>query len=627
MSWAQNLCDTYDACAEIVGIYGEGQEILLPLAHLSTVLNISVYLNNEGMLQRIEQIKSMGKKKMRICVPCTDDSEARSGSKAIDFPHPLFDQIGYLDTQVYQNNLKKWMDYLKDSPQHQVAYQSISAVYRYIEKGSLKSDLENNKIEAKKSMFIGFCVDIDKELENRLWMKPELWKAWIDYYLGEGVEKEKKKGICYVTGLNSPYTEKHPKAINRVSGNAKLISGNDRSNFTFRGRFEEPSQAVTVSYVASQKIHQTLRWLISKSNCYQCDTQAIFAWAIDKMPEVQDFGEDSFEIYNNMVEPTEAEEQTRANSIVYVDYAQALKKALSGHIPTVRLKTHGRRVAIMATDAATEGRMSISYYRELSQNEYEERIEQWHNTCKWYQPFEQNSSRHYKSEYFIGAPSMDRITLTVLGKRLSKKDKTYDKLVKSTREQVLHCIFDGERIPLHFMVSALNRASNPLAFENKAATNGRDRWRDWEFVLGSACTLIKRYYHDYKKEEFAVELETKRCDRDYLYGRLLAVADRIESHASYKQGKVKGDERATNAMRYMTIFSQRPFRTWHMLLTQQLNPYIQQLDGANYYFNLIGEIQQLFGSGEFERDEALDGRYLLGFFAQRQKFREKSKNN
>ena len=65
--------------------------------------------------------------------------------------------------------------------------------------------------------------------------------------------------------------------------------------------------------------------------------------------------------------------------------------------------------------------MSVTYYRELSENEYEERIEQWHNTCKWYQPLGKDADEEYKYRYFIGAPAIDRIVLAVLGKRRSQK--------------------------------------------------------------------------------------------------------------------------------------------------------------------------------------------------------------
>lgn len=623
MSWMQNLCDTYDACADAVGLCGENQTtMLLPIGHLLTELDVIVHLKNDGKFQRAEKLKSSPKNKTLICVPCTDESEARSGTKAINFPHPLFDQIKYFSTQNYLNNLKNWMVYLENNQKYLLAYQAIAAVYHYIVKGTLSEDLQSFKITVKDDIFIGFCVSLDHSFEERLWMMPELWKAWIDFYCSEDIAMRQSKDICYITGLdNSTYTEKHPKSINRSSGNAKLISGNDDKNFTFRGRFEGPSQAVTVSYVASQKAHQALRWLISKSSCYRCDSQAIVAWAIDSNPDVPVFYDDSYDVYNAVAQ-TDEEKRLLAENTLCVDYAYALKNALSCYSASSKLRTHIRRIAIMSTDSATTGRLSATYYRELYENEYEERIDSWHNTCKWYQLFGKDADGTYKSVYFIGAPSVDRIAKAVLGKRRSPKDTSYDKLVKSLREQLLHCIFDGERIPLSMVIAAANRASNPLVLENTDAKSNRDRWRDWEHVLGASCALIKRYYHDYKKEEFAVELETGRRDRDYLYGRLLAVADSIESSARYKQGKTKDDARATNAVRYMTAFSQHPFRTWNMLFTQQLNPYIQQLNGADWYFNLIGDIKQLFESGAFEKDTSLDGKYLLGFFAQRQALRK-----
>lgn len=626
MSWMQNLCDTYDACAHIVGI-GDGNEttILLPLGHLLTEVDVIVYLKNDGTFYRAE--KSSTNSKTMICVPCTDESEARSGTKAIDFPHPLFDQVKYLSTKKYADNMKKWIDYLNNTMKYPLAYKAISAVYNYIIGGTLLKDLQSYQIKVKDKMFTAFCVSIDNSLEDRLWKIPELWKAWIDFYWSEDIAKRHAKDICYITGLdNSTYTEKHPKSINRSSGNAKLITGNDSSNFTFRGRFEQPSQAVTVSFEASQKAHQALRWLISKPVCYRCDSQAIVAWAIDSIPDVPAFYNDSYNIYNAVAQ-TEEEKLIAADNTTFIDYAVALKKALLGYRTSNRLKTHVRRIAIMATDSPTTGRMSVTYYRELSENEYQERIENWHNTCKWYQPFGREADEKYKSGYFIGAPSINRIQLAVLGKRRTQNDKTYDKLVKNLREQLVHCIFDGEKIPASIVNAASNRASNPLALENANAKNKSERWKDWEYTLYTACALNKRYYYDYKKEEFAVELEQERRDRDYLYGRLLAVADKIESSARYKQGKTKDDDRATNAIRYMTAFSQHPFRTWNMLFTQQLNPYIQQLNGAGWYLNIIGEIKELFEPCAFESDASLDGRYLLGFFAQRQELRKKEKHN
>jgi CRISPR-associated protein Csd1 len=622
MSWMQNLCDTYDACEDIAGIIpAESDAILVPLGHSIKKLNIVVHLNREGEFIRADKCDS------RICVPCTEESEGRTSTGAIGRPHPLFDQrkyLTYLDGKIYLENMLMWLNYLSLDQTHAFAYEALSSVYKYMAKKTLIYNIESN-IKANENSFIGFCIGIDGALEDRLWMMPEVRNAWTEYYQNKYLPALKKPtDICYATGkADSIYIENHPKAINSFAASAKLISGNDKENYTFRGRFEKPSQAVTVSYVASQKAHQALRWLILTNCCYRCDTQAIIAWAVDKQPEIPGCFEDSYSIYR-AISQSDTEKMIDAKSSVFTDYALLMRKAMSGYGSSDSVKKHNRRVSIMATDATTKdtGRMSITYYRELSENEYEERIDSWHNTCKWYQPFGKDADGTYKSGFFIGAPSLDRITLAVLGKPRSQKDTSYDKLVKNLREQLVHCIFDGERIPSSMVIAAINRASNPLALENSGAKSNSDRWRDWEYVLGAACALIKRYYHDYKKEEFAVELEPERRDRDYLYGRLLALADNIESSARYKQGKTKDDARATNAVRYMTAFSQHPFRTWNMLFTQQLNPYIQQLNGADWYFNLIGDITNLFESGAFEKDTSLSGKYLLGFFAQRQALRK-----
>ena len=59
--------------------------------------------------------------------------------------------------------------------------------------------------------------------------------------------------LCMVTGKIARRASQHPKGVIPTSGNAKLISSNDETGFTFRGRFTSGEQAATVSYEASQK--------------------------------------------------------------------------------------------------------------------------------------------------------------------------------------------------------------------------------------------------------------------------------------------------------------------------------------------------------------------------------------
>ena len=71
-----------------------------------------------------------------------------------------------------------------------------------------------------------------------------------------------------VTGKNAPPASQHPKKIINLCANAKLISANDTSGFTYRGRFTDDLQAATMSYEASQKIHSALHWLAATQGVF-----------------------------------------------------------------------------------------------------------------------------------------------------------------------------------------------------------------------------------------------------------------------------------------------------------------------------------------------------------------------
>ena len=117
-------------------------------------------------------------------------------------------------------------------------------------------------------------------------------------------------------------------------------------------------------------------------------------------------------------------------------------------------------------------------------------------------------------------------------------------------------------------------------------------------------------------------LDETRTTRDYLYGRLLAIADILEERSLYKNDQ----KRATNAARYMQQFSQNPFRTWKQI-HDSLAPHITKLNGAHYYKNLIAEVQSLFDPDDFVSNRPLTGEYLLGYYCQRQKLMEKKEKS
>jgi len=166
-------------------------------------------------------------------------------------------------------------------------------------------------------------------------------------------------------------------------------------------------------------------------------------------------------------------------------------------------------------------------------------------------------------------------------------------------------------IPLNLVDAAFHKAVNPLSYKDK-----RNRWneRTWKRAVGITCALSRKYYFD-KGDEHPMELDENDRDRSYLYGRLLAVADKLEEEAQ----KQVESSRITNAMRYMQRFQQRPADTWKMLRSERLGPYYKKLppDRRNWYSWQITQLENKFIPGEIELAVPLGVRFLEGYSNQK----------
>lgn len=113
-------------------------------------------------------------------------------------------------------------------------------------------------------------------------------------------------------------------------------------------------------------------------------------------------------------------------------------------------------------------------------------------------------------------------------------------------------------------------------------------------------------------------LETERTTRDYLYGRLLALADHIESRALH----VGGESRDTTAAKLMQRFAQRPASTWRTI-ELALAPAKSRLRAKRGGFmhemeKLHDQIVCAFQGNDFINDSPLSGEFLLGYHCQRE---------
>jgi CRISPR-associated protein Csd1 len=378
-----------------------------------------------------------------------------------------------------------------------------------------------------------------------------------------------------------------------------LVTSNDDLGFTYRGRFGNPDQAVTVGYEVTQKAHNALRWLIKRQG-YRAGEEVFVAWAVGGK-DVPDPCWDTGLLFG-VTKDDQWDQADQYGGDAGQLYALRLKKAIAGYRANL---SHLDEVVVMGLDSATTGRLAITYYRELTGSEFLDRITDWHQRCSWPQSYA-------KGNNFIGAPAPNEIAEAAYGERIGKKQE----LRKATVERLLPCIVDGRPLPPDLVESAVRRACNRAGFEKS-----KQEW-EWQKCLGIACALVRGI----SKENYRMALEEDRTTRDYLYGRLLAIAENIEEQALW----LAREPRDTNAARLMQRFASHPFSTWKNLYLA-LDPYIARLHANRPAVlwkrkKLLDAVMDMFRPEEFASPGPLSGEFLLAYHCQRSALRIKTKD-
>lgn len=629
MSWIQKLYETYNNCQSMIGAGTNDNEIpLLPICHTTQKAQIEIVLDGHGQFRRAKVIP---KDESRTIIPCTESSGGRTSGESA---HPLCDKLQYVaaDYKKHGGNKDSYHDsYVKllTDWAEKGKNRKIQLVKEYVKQGTVVADLIENSIliadKNKKLLkqrlgnkdkkdaldifdllpgrvnkkgeienwqadaFIRWKVEISGDPQSAVWSDQEITQSWINYYS----LTKKAKALCYVTGEESYSADQHPAKLRNDGDKAKIISSNDASGFTFRGRFISAEQAASVGFETTQKAHSALRWLISRQG-YRKGDLAIVAWATSgsAIPKPVD---DPLSILDLDDLPTDS----APTASTAQDVAVKLKKKIAGYGKEIGNTTS---IVVMGLDSATPGRLAITYYRELTGSDFLKCVDNWHSSCAWLHRYgfveiQDEKSNKPKKKYipFIGAPTPNDIAEAAYGIRLD------DKLRKATIARILPCIVDGQPIPRDLVESVVRRASNRIGMKEF----------EWSKTLSIACALFRKHK---RKENYDMALDPNRKTRDYLYGRLLALAESLEEWALNKAG----EDRPTNAARLMQRFSERPYSTWRTI-ELALTPYKARLGGkSKKRQRMIDEVVAAFNENDFVNDRRLSGEFLLGYHSQRE---------
>lgn len=611
MSWTSELLEIYEYNCNSGRKFSDGEPEMLPIAHSTANAQIEVTISGDG---EFKGASAVDKSVSKTVIPATENSATRSGSGAI--PMPFDDKLVYIAGDYgkyvvgkrsdnenfflsYMNQLRRWYE----SP---YANKAVKALYSYLDKRTLMSDLvragvlkideETGKLAsgvkiatiAQEDSFVRFIIENDPPLKT--WDN-ELCKKYGLDMVGDfqkfNATLVGEKQLCYATGKMLPATYKHPSKIRNAGDKAKLFSTNDESGFSYRGRFNGKEEAVSISYEFSQKIHNALRWLIQKQgDVFDTMTLIVWASALQDTPKPTAKGFDDDEEFAD-----EKEIPTTAPM-----YMALLKKNIYGYRTKLAPNT---KVMIMGIDAATQGRMNMSLYTELMGSDYLNNIEKWHSQTTW-----TRYSRKLKKTV-VNSFSLIEIIKCAFGMEQGNFIDCDKKIKGDNVLRLLPCVTAGKKIPNDVIHALYNKASNPLAYEN--GYNHRT-------VLETACGMIRKSIIDNEKinreDEYLMAYDPNNTDRSYLYGCLLAVADKAENEAYTAEER---NVRQTNAKRYWNVFSQRPYQTWGNI-AKNLTVYFNKLGkGQVKYRKRINEILDKMDEKIFKDNSRLENVYLLGY--------------
>ena len=602
MSWTNELYKVYERAVDT-----EEGKTMLPVSHSTAQAQVEIMIDESGEFTDAYEVV---KANATTVIPVTEDSAARSSGIA---PMPLADKLVYIagDYGNYvegkrADNTEYFSAYIKQLSEwceSEYSNNAVKAIYTYLSKKELMKDLigkgvleldeKSGKLTDKKigtvaqaEYFVRFIVSGKNGL-CYTWKDTKLQNCFTKFYensLGS-------TGLCYADGTTGSLTYKHPAKIRNSGDKSKLISANDTSNYTYRGRFSNKEEAVSVSYEYSQKMHNALKWLIDRErktntdkngketvyNPMSFDSMTLVVWnsALDFKPNITE----------NVWGDIDAEEYS--SKPVFSDM---LRKNIMGGKSEFDPDS---KVMVMGLDAATTGRLSIVLYTELSESEFASNLEKWHNETKWLR-FKGKLKKNIEDSC-----SLPQIANCLYGTEQDGRLECDKMILSDTILRLLPCVIEKRLLPHDIVRTICNKASNPLAF---------DKEYNHTTIVENACALIRKEYSDNDKGEIKMAYDPTCTDRSYLFGCLLAIADKAERD-TYE----KDEKRITNARRYWNVFSSRPYQTWQ-IIEEKIEPYLEKDPRLmTKYTKHINDIMAKMSPDTFKDNSKLSPLYLIGF--------------
>lgn len=603
MGLFQKAVETYDNMKSLAGVESEERKAALaPIGFITTGVQIEITVTEDGEFRGAEQIFDISedseekspKPKKKIIIPVTEKSLKRTNTAATS-PHPLCDKLMFMCPEN-KESYEAYLEQLQDWCDSEFACPKIKAILKYVKKGTIQADIASvGKIKVKKDTFVCWRVlSTDCAEPEEVWKSRSVIDSYINYYQSK-IDASPEKALCYVSGELIMPADKHPGGV--VPGNAKLISSDDKNNFTYRGRFADDSETLTVGFISSQKAHNALKWVVSNDG-FRCGDRMFVCWNPKGKKTKNPFA-------SLFPDFSEAEENPTPTN-----YREILAKTVLGY--KNNFKPEDETVTAVF-EAASKGRLSVCYYSEMKAEDFLERLRFWDETTAWLY------RRFGVAPDLVKSPDLKSIIDAAYGvPRTSGENQTVEtdeKVLAIAMQRLLLCRLEKAPFPADIMRSAVQKCSSLQLYDKL----------NREKQLFTTCAIIKKYIYDRFKEEWNMALEPEKKNRSYQFGRLLAVLEKAERGAFDNSEK-----REPNAIRMWSLFVKRPMYATTVIIEQLKNAYYPRLEPGKrgYYDKLIGGIMRVISEfPENEIGKPLGEEYLMGYYLQKDALCQKKNND
>ena len=629
MDFFTSLLKAYEKAEEIglVDQQSGDNPVLLPIYHTSLKSNgkniIAVKLDQDGSFYKAEFMSD----NQTIILPVTANSVARSGSNPA--PHPLVDKFSYYIPEVSQSQyddfrkqLASWIAYCEEGKvkdflmkiQHFILQTDfLSSILQslygdHYQREGLKitysdSDGKNKTVDLS-AYFLEFSiVRFNGFKDESVTSYKELHQSYISFVRAN----QDNLGICNISGRTEQITNKH----RGLMGNAKIISVSNKGE-AYKGRFKEREDVFSVGYETSEKIHLMIKYLLENKNSstWLGSSQYLINWFSDDLAN-----ESQLDIVKPVFNELFEDDIDQKDSSVFLKPNQVNKKIRSSFIKGRKLFGNDATYYVAILNKTSNGRIALKYFRQLQVSQLLKNLESWQENYSW-------EPKTKVEDYKFRTPTFSEIINAAYGvdrERYLELDN--DSFKSDQYQQLVTALIDGNPVP-NIIVKKLE-------------TNIKQRQKypnHWSQVQQISLAILHKQYG----REFKPMLDHENTNRSYLFGRLLAIFELMESkkyEIENPNKDKKESNRITNAERYWNAYTSQPAKLM-MNLTNKIKPYEEAVKlNAHGIFHKLdkerAEIVQLLSPLMAKKDinDPLDYQFIFGYYAEKQFFYTKQEKN